>query len=84
MKAWQYAITGGDDYELLFTLPADQLLALQTHINTLPNALGLSCFPIGKITACGLANNKLDAISFMHFKQPVKLNSTGWDHFKKR
>lgn len=82
LQAWQYAVTGGDDYELLFTLPADKLLDLQTHINTLPNALGLSCFPIGKITECSLVENKSDTISFMHFKQPVELKSTGWDHFK--
>jgi thiamine-monophosphate kinase len=82
LQAWRYAVTGGDDYELLFTLPAEKLLDLQTHINSLPNTSSISCFVIGTMTASTLADDNSNSISFTHFKKPVELTSTGWDHFK--
>ena len=51
-KAWNLALSAGDDYELCFTVPPSQVAALQkvlpsnlcTHIGTIETNKGLRCF----------------------------------------
>lgn len=80
-QAWQYALSGGDDYELLFTVPIEKM----TQLKELLKELGIQCFHIGHIIP------KVDSepsspspkeIVLTHQKQPVTLSLSGWDHFK--
>lgn len=82
LQAWRYAVTGGDDYELLFTVPAEKLPLLRSHINAFPNELGLNCFAIGEITEQSLTVDNQASVLFTHLHQPVDIKNTGWDHFK--
>ena len=71
-QRWAYQLAGGDDYELLFTLPKRQQTQLQTWSNELDIA-GLSV--IGTIEAGeGIRCIAPDGTEF----QPQK---TGFDHF---
>ncbi|MDX1975935.1 MAG: thiamine-phosphate kinase [Rickettsiales bacterium] len=45
-KLWDDVVAGGDDYELLFTVPADR----QWQVEALSNELGLTLSHIGSIT----------------------------------
>lgn len=73
-QALQYALTGGDDYELLFTISAYQL----TQLNTLSR---------DKITVVGKIINNTQyrttdpLIQLMKNKQLVSFSQQGWDHF---
>ncbi|TEW54996.1 thiamine-phosphate kinase [Psychromonas sp. RZ22] len=77
-QAWQFAINGGDDYELLFTISAEKLIKLRLELNK----LNLSCFDIGTVTQQQLVNEETQSLVFTYKKQAVALKSTGWDHFK--
>jgi len=46
-KAIDFALTGGDDYELCFTLPAEKEAQLIASLNE----IGLSCYAIGVVEA---------------------------------
>ena len=88
-QAWQYAINGGDDYELLFTIPADKITAFKTLLKTQSQSIDLACYSIGKVTEYKQVDfgNTMTipiepSILFTHLQQPIDLNSTGWDHFK--
>ena len=63
----EYALAGGDDYELLFTLPAGHLFEL-----ALPELPSLT--QIGVITAGG-------GVQCIRRSQPFQLQRTGYDHF---
>lgn len=64
---WQAAVTAGDDYELCFTLPAEQ--------ESILTGLDCCCTRIGEISEkAGL--RWLDATG-----QSLSLNHTGFDHF---
>mgnify|MGYP003624916438 CR=1 FL=1 len=88
-QAWQYAVNGGDDYELLFTISPEKLVLLKELLKTQANEANLACFEIGKIitassvssTVC-LEKKTHPLITFLHQQQPVDLDSSGWDHFK--
>lgn len=89
LQAWQYAVNGGDDYELLFTIPAAKLRLLKERIQTQPRGSDLSCFEIGKITSKNsilssddLGENTHSTVTLFDQQQPVNLDSSGWDHFK--
>jgi len=80
-QAWQFALTGGDDYELLFTVPAAKLAELQTQVAQ----AGLTCFEIGSIKAISdhtAISHFQENILLTHQNQPVNLTLAGWDHFK--
>jgi len=80
-QAWQFALTGGDDYELLFTVPAAKLAQLQTQVAQ----AGLTCFEIGSIKAMSdhaAISHFQENIVLTHQNQPVNLTLAGWDHFK--
>lgn len=95
LQAWQYAVNGGDDYELLFTIPVQKFLLLKELLKTQQVKLNstsgfdLTCFAIGKITtdSVNVCTENLDkknhsTVTFFNQQQPVNLDSTGWDHFK--
>jgi thiamine-monophosphate kinase len=46
-KAVDLALTGGDDYELCFTVPEQKVASLMAELNN----LGLTCYPVGIIEA---------------------------------
>ena len=91
-QAWQFAASGGDDYELLFTVPADKIAAFKQLLNTQVVSKEAVCYQIGKITASLASNQQKEAvehsassyqaITFTHLKQPINLDKAGWDHFK--
>ncbi|MDA7747209.1 thiamine-phosphate kinase [Psychromonas sp.] len=84
LQAWQFAVTGGDDYELLFTIPREKLTQLKENLRV----IGLTCFEIGTIkvlddvSAIDSKKSLIPSITFTHLQQPIDLNIDGWDHFK--
>lgn len=74
--AYQYALTGGDDYELLFTISAANLTRLNAQLqNSDIRAANISV--IGTITAW---QEPLIALFDEH--QAVSFSLQGWDHFR--
>ena len=74
-QAWHFALTGGDDYELLFTVSEDKMSLLKEQLS----GLGITCFKIGKITDA-ICNEGF--LSVTHQNETVSFESVGWDHFK--
>ncbi|MFT6924755.1 MAG: thiamine-monophosphate kinase [Psychromonas sp.] len=74
--AVQYALTGGDDYELLFTVSESNLIVLE-QILAQQTELMPSISVIGSITSA-----QPELISFFKDKQAVTYATGGWDHFK--
>lgn len=70
-KAVQYALTGGDDYELLFTLNKENYQQLCLQKNTTPITV------IGEIRVFTEAKLQLTENG-----RSVSAQLTGWDHFK--
>ncbi len=68
--AEQYALSGGDDYELLFTVPGDRLLQLEAAIANLP----VRCTPIGRMLAGG-------GVACFRQGEQVSCGVAGYDHF---
>lgn len=79
-QAWQYALSGGDDYEILFTLSPEQFTKLKPHLAI----LGLQCFEIGKVTSQTSFSEAKESAQLVltHHQQPIALALSGWDHFK--
>jgi len=75
-SAYQYALTGGDDYELLFTISAANLVRLNRLIDesdvTVPN--------IAVIGAVTILQEPL--IELVDDQQAVSFSLHGWDHFR--
>jgi thiamine-monophosphate kinase len=70
-KAVDLALTGGDDYELCFTVPEQQLSVLMTALKK----ANLTCYPIGVIEA------KLGLRIRMADNQCEELVPSGYSHF---
>ena len=69
-QQWQYALAGGDDYELCFTIPP-------AHLEKLQNLhLDVNVSVIGKITETA-------GLRFNHQGQAQKLAFQGYEHFAK-
>jgi len=74
-QAWQFALTGGDDYELLFTISKESLAILKPELVK----QGLACFEIGFIKK---QSADTQTLLLTNKEQPIDLNLSGWDHFK--
>ncbi len=75
-QALQYALTGGDDYELLFTISADNLCRLE-------NLLAQDSSGQTGITVIGaVCQQQQPSIQLFADKQPVSFSLQGWDHFQ--
>ncbi|MDY6945547.1 MAG: thiamine-phosphate kinase [Pseudomonadota bacterium] len=69
----QYALAGGDDYELLFTLPAARASAVLSTLQ-----LQQRVTQIGVITAL---TGDGSAVQCLRDGQPFRIKRTGYDHF---
>ncbi|MQW92616.1 thiamine-phosphate kinase [Acinetobacter wanghuae] len=67
-QQWQYALAGGDDYELCFTISP------QNYEKLLQQPLDVNITMIGTITDSQI-------LSFQHHKQNIMLNLNGYQHF---
>jgi thiamine-monophosphate kinase len=64
------ALTGGDDYELLFTVSEDNKVGMETSLST----IGVPVTCIGQINASQTISTTLN-------NKPVPINSKGFEHF---
>lgn len=70
-KAWQYALTAGDDYELCFTVPASRELILQQQITLFDCA----------VTCIGIINEDQTLSMQRSDGSHFFLKGTGFQHF---
>jgi thiamine-monophosphate kinase len=70
----QYALAGGDDYELLFTLPAQDAPAVLGSLQ-----LQQRVTQIGVITA---ATDDESRVQCLRNGEPFRINRRGYDHFR--
>jgi thiamine-monophosphate kinase len=68
---WRLPLTAGDDYELCFTVPHENLTALTAVVAN----SGLSVSAIGRIEA-------EPGLRVLYQEHYIHLNGTGYDHFK--
>lgn len=71
-QAINLALCGGDDYELLFTVPEDNKVGMETALSN----IGISTTCIGQINTSGKISTVLDG-------EAVTLDSKGFEHFSK-
>lgn len=69
-QAIKWALTGGEDYELCFTVPEDNRRALDTALS----GLGIPYTCVGQITANG-------GLQLFDGDKPVMFDEKGFDHF---
>lgn len=70
-EAWQLALAGGDDYELLFTVP-------EAYRGTLDTALAHCGVKFGRV---GRISAGEPGIDWLLHEKPQPLQLKGWDHF---
>lgn len=70
-QALRWALSGGEDYELCFTVPEINRGALDVALSN--TGAGYTC--IGQI------GPQSEGVKFLREKQPVELNFRGFDHF---
>lgn len=68
--AVQLALTGGDDYELLFTVSEDNKVGMETAMQH--TGVKITC--IGQINSTNKITTTLDS-------KPIKINASGYEHF---
>lgn len=66
----QYALAGGDDYELLFTLPADRAAAVLSALQLQQRVTQIGVMSAGEATVQCLRDG-----------QPFRIKRAGYDHF---
>ncbi len=66
----QSVLTGGDDYELCFTIDEDDFESTFHALET----VGTACIPIGRLTG-------KPGVRVLHNKQELELESLGYQHF---
>lgn len=66
----QAALSGGDDYELCFTVKEDELESTRQALET----VGTDCIPIGRLTG-------KPGVRMLHHKEEVSLTHFGYQHF---
>ncbi|MCW9715844.1 MULTISPECIES: thiamine-phosphate kinase [unclassified Avibacterium] len=76
-KAEQFALTGGEDYELCFTVPDDLRAKLDQHLSH----IGVNYTCIGQLRALRPANKKSIQL-LRHGVEVAMPQSLGFDHFK--
>lgn len=74
-QAKNWALNGGDDYRLCFTLPQQQRSAL----GVLEKKFGVACTCIGNIIPC--SQNESPVVVSSKNKKPFLLPSAGYQHF---
>ncbi|MFT5880279.1 MAG: thiamine-monophosphate kinase [Moritella sp.] len=78
----QYALAGGDDYELLFTVPAEHEVLLTQAMQS----LDLACNKIGIVTQPDQAHAdkpvEMAQINYFYNNTLTALALQGWDHFQ--
>lgn len=80
-QAERFALSGGEDYELCFTVPAEKQQALEHRLAT----LDVACHCIGRITSASQTMLKCGDFSprFLRNGKPTEVHfSGGFDHFK--
>lgn len=65
----RFALSGGDDYELLFTVPPERMLDVEAVI-----AKGVRCTPIGRMTEGG-------ELICCRAGNPIDIRTRGYNHF---
>jgi thiamine-monophosphate kinase len=70
-KAFEMALVGGDDYELLFTVSEDNKVGMETALANTGNT----------ITCIGQLNNKCEKITTTLDNKPVPINAKCFEHF---
>jgi thiamine-monophosphate kinase len=65
----RFILAGGDDYELLFTVPPERMLEAEAAI-----AAGVRCAPIGRMT-------ESREIVCCRGGVPIQIERRGYDHF---
>ena len=74
--ATQYALTGGDDYELLFTIN-------EKNLSKLTESMGRQVKSMPCVSIIGKVTTRQDpSIQLLQQKQAVIFSTNGWDHFK--
>lgn len=72
-RALELALSGGEDYELLFTASGEIIKQVKAAVSCPVTVIGEIVLPQGK-----------DEVSLVDSKgRPVRLTSTGWEHFRK-
>jgi len=66
----RWSLTGGDDYELLFTVPPERMLDAEVRIA----AAGIRCAPIGRIV-------EGTGVTCHRGGRPIAIDRRGYDHF---
>jgi thiamine-monophosphate kinase len=69
-RAMESALTGGDDYELCFTVAEDDFRLTQRALES----VGVACYAIGRITG-------KQGVRVLRNGEPVPLKRGGFDHF---
>lgn len=70
-----FALTGGEDYELLFTSPEENL----RKISALSKKLGLPMTPVGRIVSSKKAGRTITVLD--ESGEPMELKKLGFEHF---
>ncbi len=70
-RAWEYALTSGDDYELCFTVPNAKSTALEKAFSSFD--CGLSC--VGEITS------QRELVIIDRNNKPIAMKNKGYEHF---
>lgn len=71
----EFALTGGEDYELLFTSPEENI----KKISALSKRLGLPMTPVGRIVSPKKGNNAVTVLDEQG--KPLTLRKMGFEHF---
>ncbi|MET0534724.1 MAG: thiamine-phosphate kinase [Steroidobacter sp.] len=66
---WQYALAGGDDYELLFTLPPDRVAAMRSTLQLQQ-----------RVTQIGIITEDT-SVQCLFDGQPFRIKRGGYEHF---
>ncbi|MCO7225737.1 thiamine-phosphate kinase [Pleionea sp. CnH1-48] len=69
-RALDCALTGGDDYELCFTVSEDNYRKVQSALES----VGVACYAVGRISG-------KSGVRILKDGEPLELNKSGFDHF---